>query len=190
MLAEISKDVSPIFTLPEDLLWRIFMENTFIGPDYLHTEELHSPLITARRCSQVCRHWRATYLSSSSMRAKVVDVTELQQQKENWRKEVFARTGEALLWVYGYVLRDNQPNFPLVFLKENWKRVQLLSITYSVLSMQQVRRQKMWAFLKEHAPELRRLKISIPELQHQVLPSCLFADDAPQLERFDVLSTP
>ncbi|KAF9555493.1 hypothetical protein CPC08DRAFT_131168 [Agrocybe pediades] len=56
--------------------------------------------------------------------------------------------------------------------------------------MQQVRRQKMWAFLKEPAAQLRGLKISIPELQHQVLHSCLFADDAPQLRRFDVLSTP
>ncbi|KAF9555494.1 hypothetical protein CPC08DRAFT_131158 [Agrocybe pediades] len=64
---EASDSTSFIFLLHEELLWRIFVENTYIGPLYPFTSIRHSPPTSAVHCSQVCRQWRATYLSCSSI---------------------------------------------------------------------------------------------------------------------------
>ncbi|KAF4611989.1 hypothetical protein D9613_004446 [Agrocybe pediades] len=43
-----------------------------------------------------------------------------------------------------------------------------------------------WAFLAEPAPQLHKIRILTSRWQNHMLPSCLFADDAPQLKDFSI----
>ncbi|KAF4613355.1 hypothetical protein D9613_010865 [Agrocybe pediades] len=171
----------PISVLHEELLRTIFLVNTdFVSEDNLVR---HSPLITARRCSQVCRRWRSIILSSSTIWGRVIDVNRLQQRKDDWRKEVFTRTGEAVLWVYGRLDRLGRmwDTFLFTFLQTNWRRVQILVIIDSNHGLD---RQKRWAFLKEPAPQLRAI-----DIEQTFVPSgdsCPFTDDAPLLREYSV----
>ncbi|KAF9556089.1 hypothetical protein CPC08DRAFT_107509 [Agrocybe pediades] len=88
------------------------------------------PLNVARHCSQVCRRWRLVYLSSCSIWGRIIDLDSLQQTTDEWRKEVMARTGEALLWVYGEVddWDESKQDIPSDLLKRNWGRIERLLI--------------------------------------------------------------
>ncbi|KAF9556083.1 hypothetical protein CPC08DRAFT_711476 [Agrocybe pediades] len=169
----------PISVLHEELLRTIFLVNT----DFKSEDNLvrHSPLITARRCSQVCRRWRSIFLSSSTIWGRVIDVNRLQQRKDDWRKEVFTRTGEAVLWVYGRLDRLGRmwDTFLFTFLQTNWRRVQILVIIDGNPNNQQ-----RWALLKEPAPQLRAIDIR-PRYRPSG-DSCPFTDDAPLLREYSV----
>ncbi|KAF9555509.1 hypothetical protein CPC08DRAFT_821035 [Agrocybe pediades] len=193
-----STDDAPISVLHEDLLFNIFLENTFLDFDDFQKGIPNggtTALITARHCSQVSRQRRSIYLSSPSIWARLVNVEDLQLKTDYWRKEVIARTGEALLWVYGrvsYLRITETRDFVFPFLQENWARVQMLLIVdediyNSTTSLAD--RQKMWAFLKEPAPQLQRIFVGLPpSLPEAYLPPAhsLFNNDAPCLRHFCV----
>ncbi|KAF9539803.1 hypothetical protein CPC08DRAFT_717402 [Agrocybe pediades] len=87
-----SRDEPPISVLHEDVLWNIFLFNTDF--DIYYPFE-HNPLTTARHCSQ----------------GRLVDIEDLEKKKSGWKKEVLARSGEDLLWVYARHLSEAQRDF-------------------------------------------------------------------------------
>ncbi|KAF9555517.1 hypothetical protein CPC08DRAFT_131733 [Agrocybe pediades] len=201
----------PISVLHEDLLFNIFLENTFLDFDNFKfsfgTLFLWEPipdggteaLITARHCSQVSRQWRSIYLSSPSIWGRLISVDDLNLRKtENWRNEVIARTGEASLWVYGHLNDDETRHFVFPFLEQNWARVQMLFlIDNDSLGATQTRLtladgQKRWAFLKEPAPQLQRICIAMlaSSMAEAYLPPTytLFSNNTPPLLRHFAVS--
>ncbi|KAF9559642.1 hypothetical protein CPC08DRAFT_708686 [Agrocybe pediades] len=103
-----SRDELPISVLHEEVLWKVFLLNTDFG---IYSTFESSPLTTARHCSHVRRQWRSIFLSSSVIWGRVVDIEDLGQKKSGWKKEVFTRSGEALLWVYARILSEAQRDF-------------------------------------------------------------------------------
>ncbi|KAF4612914.1 hypothetical protein D9613_010848 [Agrocybe pediades] len=188
-------DSAPISVLHEDLLFNIFMENTFL--DDFHQAVVPKggtgALTTARRCSQVSQHWRSTYLSSPSIWGRLINLDDLLQGTEDWRKEVIARTGEALLWVYGGVSKWETADFVFSFLRKNWARVQLLLIVdrdiYNTTTPLADGKAK-WAFLNEPAPQLQKIYINgmSPSKAEEYLPPArnLFNSSAPLLKHFSI----
>ncbi|KAF9537451.1 hypothetical protein CPC08DRAFT_717694 [Agrocybe pediades] len=146
-----------------------------------------SLLTTARHCSQVCRQWRSIFLSSSLIWGRLIDVNGLKWTTDKWRKEIFARTGEAVLWVFGVADQDVW-DFLSPFLQQNWRIVQILAIlnvdkpSKTSLALQQ----KRWAFMKEPAPQLRRIEIQESSSISGLPTASFFADDAPLLEDFSI----
>ncbi|KAF4613365.1 hypothetical protein D9613_010847 [Agrocybe pediades] len=180
--------------LHDDLLWDIFLLNThpdftYHDSDFPVIESGYRPLTTARHCSQVCRQWRSIYLSSPSIWGRLIYLDSLQQQKDDWWKEVVARTGEASLWVYGEAWPRNMLDFPFPFLQKNWRRVQRLFITDNSnsgsITLSPLDRQKMWAFLKEPAPRLESIRICMSG-SVTTLPVCQLSDDCPLLRSFGI----
>ncbi|KAF4612968.1 hypothetical protein D9613_010893 [Agrocybe pediades] len=165
--------------LYEDLLWRIFMENVEFPEGFNFTKDV-SPLITARRCSQVCKQWRRIFLSSPSIWGKMIDLNSLGQKTDEWRQAVLARTGEALLWVYGCMNQINAP-FLLCLLQQNWCRVQAISIWKSHYIPLLMHCQGVWDCLKRPANNLERIDFTIPDSGIN-LPITLFGDHAPVLK--------
>ncbi|KAF9555492.1 hypothetical protein CPC08DRAFT_711963 [Agrocybe pediades] len=141
--------------LHEDLLFKIFLEDTYAGPHFPFTKD--RPLTTARHCSQVCRQWRSIFL--------LIDLNGLKETTDQWRNEIFARTGDAVLWVYGFVNRD-----------KNWRRVQILVIRdINTLDMTSLDLQQEMIQVKQDNP----LTSGLPT-------SPLFGDDAPLLKDFSM----
>ncbi|KAF4613362.1 hypothetical protein D9613_010842 [Agrocybe pediades] len=131
-----SEGTCRISALYEDLLRRIFLENTFpldiyrlINVSRFNTQPIKQirPLTTARHCSQVSRHWRSIFLSTPSIWARLIDLDGFRQTTDEWMKQVMARSGNALLWVYGRLVSDMHDLF-FSFLEETWRRVQMLVI--------------------------------------------------------------
>ncbi|KAF9551911.1 hypothetical protein CPC08DRAFT_309453 [Agrocybe pediades] len=188
-----TRNTSPITILHEDLLWKIFLEIT--DDARVPTNINPRPIVTARRCSQVCRHWRSVILSSSLIWGRLIDVDSLRRETDDWMKEVVRRTGESVpLWVYGEVQHDGRNYFLFTFLQENWRRIQMLDVTDErrpAGSLPLEQQQRMWAFLREPAPLLRWINLSLhPSDSRKLLPACLFADSAPLLREFHVTSSP
>ncbi|KAF4612941.1 hypothetical protein D9613_010835 [Agrocybe pediades] len=174
--------------LYEDLLLRIFLENTYAGPHFPLTfrDTPERPLITALHCSQVCRQWRSIFLSSSLIWGRLIDLIILVDTTDNWRKEIFARTGEAALWVYGFV-DPSVWEFLSPFLQRNWRRVQVFVVMDINIMTSLNLQQKRWAFLKEPAPQLCRIDVEQDNPSMSGLPtSSLFGDDAPLLKDFSM----
>ncbi|KAF4613039.1 hypothetical protein D9613_010839 [Agrocybe pediades] len=173
--------------LHEDLLFKIFLEDTYAGPHFpFFQNRRQSPLTTARHCSQVCRQWRSIFLSSSLIWGRLIDLNGLKETTDTWRNEIFARTGDGVLWVYGSVDNDVW-GFLSPFIQQNWRRVQILVIrdinTGTSLDLQQ----KRWVFMKEPAPQLRRIEIQRGTASIDGPPTMsLFGDDAPLLKDFSM----
>ncbi|KAF4613064.1 hypothetical protein D9613_010811 [Agrocybe pediades] len=179
-----------ISTLHRELLWMIFLQNVLTPDVYRFTDWTCSPLTTVRYCSQVCRDWRYILLQSSSIWSRVIDLEQLNQRGQDWKKEVLSRTGQAPLWVYG------QPNistmlFFVPFLEENWGRVQRMQIfglsemptdtfTNSLNRLAKI----SWNFLQKPAPSLRVIDVYLSTAVH--LPNSLFGSYAPLLKRFAI----
>ncbi|KAF9556084.1 hypothetical protein CPC08DRAFT_711478 [Agrocybe pediades] len=184
-----------ITVLHDDLLWKIFLMNTRIdfADEYHDLPNIPSghnrPLNVARHCSQVCRRWRSIFLSSSSIWGRLIDLDGLRQKTDEWRKEVVARSGESLLWVYGKVPWDQRiQDFIFALLKRNWGRVQRLLVVdngnrYQSLSL--LNRQIKWAFLNEPAPQLESIRIKLSDMD-SALPSWPLLEDCPLLRSFGI----
>ncbi|KAF9555510.1 hypothetical protein CPC08DRAFT_711972 [Agrocybe pediades] len=180
--------------LHEDLLFKIFLENTYAGPHYPFTNGDESPLTTALHCSQVCRQWRSIFLSSSSIWGRLIDLNGFNRRTDKWREEIFARTGEAVLWVYGFANRDVW-DFLSPFLQQNWRRVQILVIRefndFGMIPHPRYVQRAMLAFIMEPAPQLCRIDVDHCNLQFLLSDgggptSHFFGDDAPLLRHFTI----
>ncbi|KAF9558659.1 hypothetical protein CPC08DRAFT_709492 [Agrocybe pediades] len=174
------QNTTPISVLHNDLLWRIFLENIEFPNETIWRSEPHSGgLVTARHCSQVCQEWRDIYLGSPSIWAKLIDLNNLCQKGDNWRKEVISRSGQALLWVYGCP-DDGIMSFLLPFLRGNWPRMQKISLNALFCGRSWGR----WFFLAEPAPKLHTVLLEIESLGERIV----FTDHAPLLRRFNISS--
>ncbi|KAF4610789.1 hypothetical protein D9613_006611 [Agrocybe pediades] len=175
-----SRRKSPISMLNEDVLWKIFMLNTEFDRYSDHWSS-SSPLIIARRCSQACRQWRSMLLSSPLIWGRLIDLRALRQKKDDWRKEVEARSEGALLWVYGCISPELLPDFLFPFLHKNWGRVQILYLWHQKYHQYD---DKLWAFLNEPAPYLQKFEAQVPNHRTSLPSNSLFADNAPVLRHF------
>ncbi|KAF4613358.1 hypothetical protein D9613_010841 [Agrocybe pediades] len=186
-----TRNTSPITILHEDLLWKIFLEITNDARELFLPDT--RPISTIRRCSQVHRHWRSLILSSSSIWGRLIDMNALRRKTDDWMKEVVRRAGDALLWVYGEVGDSQRHHFLFDFLQENWRRVEMLVVTWTFWTLRlpseddtQLQRMK-WAFLQEPAPCLRWFGLSARVLNIcKLLPEHLFAGNAPLLTDFRI----
>ncbi|KAF9556082.1 hypothetical protein CPC08DRAFT_107412 [Agrocybe pediades] len=186
---------SPISILHEDLIYRIFLESTNGGRASRLIAQRQA-IVTAIRCSHVCRLWRKIILSASKIWGRLIDVCFLLGRKtDEWLKEVVARAGKAPLWVYDYRFmsaRDEQNGFIWSFLRENWSRVELLTFGGSEHpdGMSLLEKQKIWAFLQEPAPHLRWIDLTLYDHDaDKFLPSHLFSNNAPRLTDFCIMCT-
>ncbi|KAF9558652.1 hypothetical protein CPC08DRAFT_709483 [Agrocybe pediades] len=178
---------APISILHEDILWRIFMENVEFPDDLAPWgSDVIRPIVTARRCSQVCQRWRYTLLSSSSIWAKMIDLESLGQARIEWKEEVVSRAGEALIWIYGLIEWRNT-SFSLPLLRTKWPRIQALSIWEYAGEIHMEERQKIWDCLKGPVPHLRRIHIELSDSRTAV-PYPLFGDHAPLLRELHIIS--
>ena len=176
MLTSVGSEQS-IGRLHQDILWKIFTENT-------NEDE---PLTTARRSSQVCRQWRTIVLQSASIWGRSIDLDDLHQKTDDWRQEVISRTGQSLLWIFGSLSPDTL-HFFVPFIAQNWKRVRMLGIDDFDINPEEDR-QRIWAFLEQPAPNLQMMDIALSPSGDDnagILPACLFNDHAPALEEFIV----
>ncbi|KAF9551910.1 hypothetical protein CPC08DRAFT_309440 [Agrocybe pediades] len=189
-----SKDASTNLILHEDVLWKILLDitNEALDPHpHLLSSISQRPIVTVRHCSQVCRYWRSIILSSPSMWGRLIDVELLRRTtSDDWMKEVVRRAGGALLWVYGKIGEEynRQDHFLFTFLRENWRRVEMLFINDRHFTGNNPAhlecQKKMWSFLLEPAPRLRWFNFSLSYRSDTLLPGCLFADNAPLLTDF------
>jgi len=176
--------VDAISRLYEDILWRIFMENTLCPPD-------SRPLMVARHSSQVCRRWRAIILRSSTIWGRLISLKELWNVEDEWRDEVVARTGCALLWVHNHNTEisrsESLTSFLFNLLRQHWERIQILKVTGGRLDEYQ---KEFWTTLFEHpAPKLKIFYFTYYLYVGQdpwILPSPLFNNAFPQLKYFSV----
>ncbi|KDR78579.1 hypothetical protein GALMADRAFT_244019 [Galerina marginata CBS 339.88] len=184
-------DEAPISKLHRDILWHIFMKNadmsiTSSSHDLIHLSAAFSALTTARRSSQVCRHWRDVILSSSSVWSRCIDLHDLRQEHPHWRDEVLLRTGQSPLHVKGIIATSDETMFLLSLLDSNWERIRELEI--DILDYSAVNDVRWSVFLRP-APTVRSVSIAfrwqtiVPDiLSTQNIP--IFADHAPALVWF------
>jgi len=172
--------VSPIAKLHEDILWKIFLENTETYND--------KRLTTARRSSQVCQQWRVIMLKSSSIWGRCIDLNDLRQTTYDWFREVMTRAGKALLWIMGPISTYSHPppNFLSIFINENWDRIQRLNVSDN---MHDRDRTQYWTTLfKKPAPILEEF-VFHDSRKGWILPSPLFKATCPALKKFEVFRT-
>jgi len=114
---------SPISRLQEDILWKVFLENTGIYND--------NRLTTTRHTSQVCRRWRIIMLNAASIWGRCIDLKTLHKSTHDWFQEVLFRSGNALLWITGPINTNKTlpPDFFFTFVNEKWDRIQRLNIS-------------------------------------------------------------
>ncbi|KDR76937.1 hypothetical protein GALMADRAFT_420002 [Galerina marginata CBS 339.88] len=171
----------PISMLHDDLLWLIFMVNTEIRPA---NDAQYDRLQIARRTSQVSRRWREVILQSSSLWGRLIDLNALEgPRRENWRNEVYTRTGNSLLWICG---RLSHSGFFFSLMDRDWARVQRLELHQPQFSLSSQGNIDSWKILYRDAPHLQSVSISsriIPLSPAQpFIP--LFADSASLLREF------
>jgi len=179
---------SPISKIDADLLWYIFTMNTFkdeyfLEPHYQVSRDI-SPLITARRTSQTCVEWRTIMLSSASIWANSLHLSNMKQKNDNWRNEVLRRTGEAKLSIAGIVRdRTRTADILLSLLDIHWPRMRrILLSAYSASST--TMKDPRWQTLNRPAPYLEIFQVRFADPIAGI--KTLFSANAPSL---DVLIT-
>ncbi|KAF9567166.1 hypothetical protein CPC08DRAFT_703413 [Agrocybe pediades] len=192
-----TKDCTPISRLYEDILWKIFLENT-------ESFDNSNRLATARFSSHVCQQWRRLLLDAPSIWGRLLDLNELRTAKPAWVEEIMRRAGTARLWIRGPInrLTEHNSGLLLTFISENWTRIERLRISDSWLSRRVERedyydsREQYWHDLfRQPAPVLEEFVFRYlledrshrgPDINTWVLPSPLFDASAPALQKFAV----
>ncbi|KDR77704.1 hypothetical protein GALMADRAFT_138767 [Galerina marginata CBS 339.88] len=99
---------------------------TEYGPETIH------PLITAHWTSQVCRKWRTIAVESPTLWSSSLELGLLTQRADDWRNEVFRRSGKAGLCLTGWVDWNNpiSVSFFNFLVLEHWDRIQKLDVEF------------------------------------------------------------
>jgi len=162
---------SPIFKLPEDLVWRIFLFNADLNDEMPvdFGRSLAAPLgqdpgfitnglTVTRWTSQVCQSWRSLILNSTAIWGRLIDLNTLRHPSRMWTTEVLKRTGNALLDVKGKMLGMSLSMTPLFWflVHRHWARIRSLDISIFGVSLIS---EDTWEFLKQPAPHMQVLAI-------------------------------
>jgi len=112
---------SPIYNVPDDLLFKIFLVNA---------NDQVKPITTTRFSSQVCKQWRYLILGSPSLWGKLLYLNELILGSDDWRNEVLSRTKKTMLTVRLCLHEGSRKATPLLLkiLDEEWPRIQHLEL--------------------------------------------------------------
>ena len=118
---------SPVYNIPNDLLFKIFSVNAsyqLVEPRYL------KPITTTRFSSQVCKQWRHLILGSPSLWGRLLCLNELILGSDDWRNEVLSRTKKAMLTVRVCLRDEFRKAIPLLLkiLDKEWPRIQHLEV--------------------------------------------------------------
>ncbi|KAF9535992.1 hypothetical protein CPC08DRAFT_771803 [Agrocybe pediades] len=186
---------SAISRLDNDVLFHIFMLNTWCDDDFVYNYDSSTcthdddAMITARYTSQVCRRWRYLVCNSPTIWANTLHLKHLDQAKDEWRKEVLRHLGNTtFLSIKGKIEEISAPcrKFLFVVLRFGWHRVERMRVL--VLCEEETSGRfpgsRMWESLCLPAPSLRIiwLKFDMPEYPLILHPQWrLFADTAPNL---------
>jgi len=147
-------------------------------------------------------------LMSSSIWGRCIDLNDLRKTTYDWFREVLSRAGNALLWIMGpistylYDGRHDPPDFLLVFINENWNRIQRLNISDNARSADGLgeggNRAEYWNTLfKKPAPILEEFVFYYTasedhtggKKERWILPTPLFNAAFPTLKKFEVYRT-
>jgi len=191
---------APIARLYEDILLKIFLENTAKTYSWKR-------LTTARHTSQVCQRWRTMMIHSPSIWGKLIDLDDLGYSTDDWFREVISRAGQALLWIAGPIKTWNQRTAPdsiLTFVSQNWENVQRFDVSDfhryppSEEDKNDSDRRQYWTtLLARRAPNLEEFVFHFAASHHDILsdepwspepwllPSPLFDAHAPVLTTFE-----
>jgi hypothetical protein len=119
---------SPIYNIPNDLLFKIFS----INASYQLTVEprYFKPITTTRFSSQVCKQWRRLILGSPSLWGGLLYLNDLILGSDDWRNEVLSRTKKTMLTVRVCLRDESRKTTPLLLkiLDEEWPRIQHLEV--------------------------------------------------------------
>ncbi|KAF8884061.1 hypothetical protein CPB84DRAFT_1789546 [Gymnopilus junonius] len=167
---------SPVFALNSDILWRIFLLNTYMTTKF---DEDIPALDTLRYTSQVCTAWRELTLQSPSLWGRVINIVLLWHCDE-WRDEVIRRTRSSPLYLK-VPRTDPAVTYVAVSLaNENWSRVYSLDI----LSFHP-KEEKAWTDLLRRPSCLRHLIVRTATAADDFLDSFSISD-FPSLETLDL----
>ncbi|KDR67184.1 hypothetical protein GALMADRAFT_258572 [Galerina marginata CBS 339.88] len=173
---------APISKLHDDILWSIFTINAETPPS-----ETYFPLTTTRNSSQVRRSWRELILRSSSLWGKLIDLDLLDQENDDWRREVVRRSRTSLLWIRGRVTSSTLREFLFSLMSDDWGRIQKLDIHMEIRENMHEENSKAWNMLTHSAPNLQVFKLSSRYSTH-LLPtssSPLLGTSSPALREFN-----
>ncbi|KJA24813.1 hypothetical protein HYPSUDRAFT_38482 [Hypholoma sublateritium FD-334 SS-4] len=177
---------SPIRCLNFDILWCIIDMNANMFDD--NTAALKTTLTTSR----VCRDWRSFMLRTPSIWAHLIDVDYLYRCTIEGRRELFRRSGTALLWIQTHTPNSHPLCVPPRYLNcvldvlcEYRERIQRLDATIVV------RQARRWKPLYLPMPYLESFSVTLVENSRasevqdirRLLPfSVLFGGSAPMLQ--------
>ncbi|KAF8894217.1 hypothetical protein CPB84DRAFT_1783005 [Gymnopilus junonius] len=183
-------------TLHPDLLWQIFL----MAADMEEDDDSNSAFYNVFQASHVCQSWRDLIVGSSSLWARIIDLTVLSKAHDDLRKEILRRTGNTLLSIKGrindsWVESDvNSPiQFLLSLLRDEWARTRDLDVIIHGTALNILTGQ-FSRLLCRPAPALRTFRFQPPyngryHIQNASLHD-LFLNHAPLLVDFKFPSLP
>jgi hypothetical protein len=172
---------SPIYNIPDDLLFNIFLVNA---------SDQFKPITITRFSSQVCKQWRHLILGSPSLWGGLLYLNELILGNNNWRNEVLSRTKKTMLTVR-CLPDESRKATPLLLkiLDEEWPRIQHLELDLEVrqITANGALDDDRWLSIQRPTENLRFISLRFPVGQG-VLPNplrsttnVLFSGRAPSL---------
>ncbi|KJA24381.1 hypothetical protein HYPSUDRAFT_526230 [Hypholoma sublateritium FD-334 SS-4] len=141
---------TPIFKLGDDVLYEIFLANTYqmmsIFPYSYPTPTLNdSPLVLTLRASHVCRAWRDVLLRSSLIWARCIDLDALDQATDHWRDLVLQRAGRSMLCISAQKARQRMvpasglATFLANLLDKHWAQIEEIDLSIDIKDLRDPR---------------------------------------------------
>ena len=154
MSAKLFAPTAPIHKLGDDVLYEIFLANTYrvmrivlmdLPPHYLSL----SPLVLTRRTSHVCRAWRDVLLRSPLIWARCIDLDALDQATDDWRDLVLRRAGRSMLTISAASARKRMvpgsglATFLASLLDKHWANIGEIDLAINIGDMSSVKSGKI-----------------------------------------------
>ncbi|KJA24383.1 hypothetical protein HYPSUDRAFT_526272 [Hypholoma sublateritium FD-334 SS-4] len=199
MTAELPARPIPITELGSDVLYEIFLANTYreigsIPKDATQFDLSHSPLTITRRTSQVCRMWRDIILQSPLIWARCIDLDCLDQKTNNWRQLVLQRTAETMLCITAVSAtrrmvpeRHGLATFFARLLDERWERIAEIDISIHV---EDLKDNRITVPFNQPTNSLRVFEVRTIKRRSAFIDLPLFSGHAPSLVRISLPEFP
>jgi hypothetical protein len=177
---------SPIYNIPEDLLFTIFSVNASHQWSMDGTYGF-KPITTTRFSSQVCKQWRHLILGSPSLWGGLLNLNDLILGSDDWINEVLSRTKKAMLTVQVRLHSESLRATPLLFkiLDEEWPRIQHLEVDANFDD-------NRWLSIQRPTENLRSISLRFPVQRTAPKPPrstttiVLFSGHAPSLRSVSI----
>ena len=190
MAAKLPTYSLPITELGSDILYEIFLTNTYreiknIPQGSVQFDLDQSPLTITRRTSQVCRMWRNILLQSPLVWARCIDLDDLDQKTNHWRQLVLQRTGETMLCITAVSASRRMipehhglATFLAKLLDESWERIAEIDLSIHV---EDLKDNRLTGPLDRPANNLRVFKVRTIKRRTTLSDLPLLSSHAPSL---------